>query len=374
MRILDRYIGKMFAASYLFTFLSIMGFYIVVDLVSNVDEFMKDKSFLDAAALVGRYYLYNTPIIFLNVSPIITLMAAMFAIVRLLRSNEHIPIFASGVSMRRAMAPIFVLALCVTGLIVLVQEVIVPNNAVKIADLFELKRKNKQWVTGFVGGDELNNLIVVGEYHVDDREIRRAREENEDLPSVWVLFRDEQFHERKILMARRAAWTRDANGDKRWHFYNYKIWNFDANGLISSGLPETGEVYVASQEDLDLRPEDVRNSRDENMYLSTLEIIRRWQRDPKYVRLGVLANSRLAYPVLNMLLLLVGIPFVLFGDTHNAFGGVGRTLAISGAFFAVIFVSQDLGNKGELSPVLSAWLPVALFGALGIKLWDNIRT
>ena len=77
---------------------------------------------------------------------------------------------------------------------------------------------------------------------------------------------------------------------------------------------------------------------------------------------------------MNLILLFIGIPFILTGNRKNALRGLGRCLLIGIVFFIVSFICQDLGYKGNLAPLLSAWLPVALFGTIGIVLFDSIPT
>jgi lipopolysaccharide export LptBFGC system permease protein LptF len=43
-------------------------------------------------------------------------------------------------------------------------------------------------------------------------------------------------------------------------------------------------------------------------------------------------------------------------------------------FFAADLVFRNLGLQATLDPRIAAWMPVLLFGSLGIVLYDSMRT
>jgi len=59
-------------------------------------------------------------------------------------------------------------------------------------------------------------------------------------------------------------------------------------------------------------------------------------------------------------------------------GGGARTLASAFAlcvgYFATDFVCRNLGLQGTLDAPIAAWLPVLVFGSLGIVLYDGMRS
>ena len=153
---------------------------------------------------------------------------------------------------------------------------------------------------------------MISEYNIGEQTIRRLRGKQAQMPSVWIMFRDEQFRDRRLLQAVRAEYWRNAQGQKCWFFHDYREWELDDKGLLT-GPARTGKIREVSPDELSLQPQDIRHARDENMLLTTAQIMRRWQRDPQYRRLGVLANARLAFPFLNIILLslLAGLSYSL---------------------------------------------------------------
>ena len=83
-------------------------------------------------------------------------------------------------------------------------------------------------------------------------------------------------------------------------------------------------------------------------------------------------HTRFAFPIANVVLLLLGIPFIMRRGNHSVLIGVGVAILISAAYLLVSTICADLGNKDILPAELAAWLPVLFFGALGLVLFDGI--
>ena len=130
MKVLDRYIIKSMLLSYLICISIVLSFYIIIDLFANFDDFTEYTKILKETqnknisifALVLKFYFYHVPLIFYNLSPIITLMAAIFTITRMNKSNELTPLKSSGISMYRLFYPLIGFALVISLLMVIIQE------------------------------------------------------------------------------------------------------------------------------------------------------------------------------------------------------------------------------------------------------------
>ncbi len=106
---LDRYVGWTFASSYVTALFVVMGLFVIMDMASNLDDYLepgKDGS-TASSAVIAAYYLFNLPVLFLQAAPFITLIAGLFTLTRLLGNNEVGAVLAAGVSGRRLLLPIF---------------------------------------------------------------------------------------------------------------------------------------------------------------------------------------------------------------------------------------------------------------------------
>ncbi len=84
-------------------------------------------------------------------------------------------------------------------------------------------------------------------------------------------------------------------------------------------------------------------------------------------------QARLAAPWTCLVVVLIAIPFGVTTGRRNVFYGVAGSLGLAFGFFVLQRVGFALGQSGQLSAVLAAWLPNILFAILGIALTTRIR-
>jgi hypothetical protein len=93
--------------------------------------------------------------------------------------------------------------------------------------------------------------------------------------------------------------------------------------------------------------------------------------NPKW---SVLFHHHLTFPLTNLLLLLLGIPFVLRYENRNFFLNLAKGVFVCILYFVADIALRNLGARGALDPRAAAWIPVIFFGSLGVCLFDSIRT
>ena len=152
MRLLDRYIIKSFIFSYLVCVIFIIGLFAIIDFFGKVDEFLDLKntenlSGLQVLSIWIRYYLCLIPYFVARAAPFMTVLAAIFTVTKLNKSNEMIPIIMSGTSVYRLLLPIFIIAFLFTGGLIAQQEWVVPKLAREYHNL-----------ENYIRGRELNTL------------------------------------------------------------------------------------------------------------------------------------------------------------------------------------------------------------------------
>jgi len=134
MKILDRYVVKNFLIGYAIAFCVLIGLRIIIDLFVNLDEFTEhaDLSALAVMKNILVFYALNCTLYFREFAGMITVVAASFSFSKMVRSNELVAVMASGVSLKRVIGPIVLLALLLTGVLVIDQEFIIPSLADKL--------------------------------------------------------------------------------------------------------------------------------------------------------------------------------------------------------------------------------------------------
>ena len=90
------------------------------------------------------------------------------------------------------------------------------------------------------------------------------------------------------------------------------------------------------------------------------------------VRLAL--HRHIAYPLANLLLLLLALPFAVFYERGSRIERVLLAIAVCGAYMLMDLVCQSLGQRGLVHPIVAAWSPTIVFGALGIVLFGSTKT
>ncbi|MGR3309489.1 MAG: LptF/LptG family permease, partial [Candidatus Brocadiales bacterium] len=125
-----------------------------------------------------------------------------------------------------------------------------------------------------------------------------------------------------------------------------------------------------------IAPEHLRETELDPSLLSLSKLKDLYRKEPENPRFGLLFHSRIAHPFSNFVLILLGIPFIIGHEKarKNIFFGIGASVLVCGAFYLITFLCSNLSITGNLNPVFAAWLPIFLFGSLGLFLFEGIRT
>ncbi|HWB58902.1 MAG TPA: LptF/LptG family permease, partial [Chthoniobacteraceae bacterium] len=112
MRILDRYILKNFLVPFLYCFLGFIAIWLAFDLAQRTDDLINAKL---APSVLLFYYGTQIPEFVIIILPAALLLALLYSLSRMSRSNEIISILSSGVSLYRLIVPLVAMGLLVAG-------------------------------------------------------------------------------------------------------------------------------------------------------------------------------------------------------------------------------------------------------------------
>ena len=125
---IDRYILRLFTKVALISFASLTGLYIMIDTAGNFEEFVSYSGRLGGFfRVIGDYYGPRVFTFFDRISGLLPLIAAMFAVTWLQRTNELTALMAGGVSKLRVLAPLIIAAVVVSLLGVANRELLIPS-------------------------------------------------------------------------------------------------------------------------------------------------------------------------------------------------------------------------------------------------------
>ena len=87
----------------------------------------------------------------------------------------------------------------------------------------------------------------------------------------------------------------------------------------------------------------------------------------------VAIHARIVQPLLDVTLLLLGLPLVVSRESRNVFIAMGICMAVTTAFTLVVIGSQYLGSLSWiLNPAQAAWLPLVIFVPPAVGLAESL--
>lgn len=349
MQKLDRYVSSCFISSYGICLLFFLGMFVLIDLFSKSDDLFANASAIEAkgyamSMLLAQFYGLRLPFIFLQVAPFVTVMAAMFAITRLRRSNELVPMINAGRSLFRILAPIYIFSILLAVFMGLVQQYVAPGLA------------DQRWKLDKLLFSGKDRRVISGNYPLDNQR--------------WVHVQDYDVD------AQRIAWfdVTDVLSDEPSLTGSNARWDAEKGLFVYDVLGPKGKVVKTNQPlPVNIDPSIIESQQREPFDLSYSQAQYLFDRTG-LSKWKVLLHYHLTFPLSNLLLLLLGLPFVLQLGSRSLLLGMVIAILICGVYFAVDAVMRNMGDKEVLHPVLAAWFGIILFGSFGVVMLDNVRT
>jgi lipopolysaccharide export system permease protein len=364
----DRYVLKAFWGSFGAVMLFFTVISVVLDLAERVRGLVRNWDELAALGhepwlLLGRFYGTLIPFVWMRLVPVAAAMGAAFALARLARHNELAPLVTSGVSTRRLLLPIVASGALLAALLMAARETVVaPLNHEHLALHRLLTKRSPDRMTAVPhfhdpGGGRLsmNAYMPIG---------RRMEE--------------------AILTFRRG------DGDVRVDLYAYPElawsaergrWVAPRGGYRSPLDPQDPSVLryplePGSVAAIDASPSLIEISLDQgsSLGLSFAESAALLRANPNSARLVLSHHEQFTLPLSTVVLLLLTLPLCVNLQRKGALPGMVGAMGFGALFFAVGRICGSIAGTGDVNPVVMAWLPVAVFGSLGLALYASMRS
>jgi len=384
MKTLDRYILQTFLVSLAIVLVAMMGLTLLLDLFFNVNDFLKlstqtqEMGFGTLLGNVVNYYFYKAFDYFQLLAAPALLVAAAASLVRFNRSRELTGLKAAGISLYRVMWPMILVGLMVDGLYLVNQELIIPDIAAQLSRDADDLIVQKEFSVDFLR-DEHNNIIYSPIYDPEKQEMQAEVKKFdgdavEFLARVRIFLRDSTFAARGTIEAERATW----DGQGCWRLtQGFRLPPLKEADLLER-LPTAPEGEPVDVYYTKVGPKEIQRHRasDFHRYLSYREL-RDLSQDPmrgNRRQLQVAMHQHVTSPILNILLLLLGLPFVAGREDRNYFASVGIAMGLIVGVFVITFTATAFGNTGHISPLLAAWIPVFVVLPASILSMESLRT
>ncbi|MCM8786648.1 MAG: LptF/LptG family permease [Candidatus Omnitrophica bacterium] len=360
MRIIDRYILKHTTRGYIFVLIIFIGLFIIVDLFTNLFDFLKAK--VSLSSLIA-YYIYMIPLIFKLVSPYALLISVLYTFGELNKNNEIISIRVAGISIFRFTLPVMVFSFLISIFTLFIQENLLMKFQSKVENIkIHSFKKNtsaidKQTDISFSSG----NMVFFAQ--------RFLPKEN-TLNYVTVFIEDKNGNITDKISCDKMVYE-----NKKWickEAINYKL---DQEGKVfdkAKVLPTLEIPLQDTPQEILLKKNILSQFASLKMLRKEMLHLRKIKAYNKFLNAFIEYNQRIVEPFSHLFLVIGIIPFATeIKKRHIGFSALGVGFIFGFIYYCFLYLSIALGKSGLILPFFSAWLVPLFFiivGFLGMYL------
>ncbi len=85
-------------------------------------------------------------------------------------------------------------------------------------------------------------------------------------------------------------------------------------------------------------------------------------------------HRKVAFPFVTLVMTLIAVPFAVTTGRRGAMYGIGVGIVLAMIYWVMISIFAAFGASGVLDPMLAAWAPNLVFGAVAAYLLLTVRT
>jgi len=357
MSLLYRYISMHFLKLFFICIISFLFVYLSID---SMSKFWKLSSREVPLVDIGKYFLFKVPLILTQITPMATLLATLLTLGLLSQNSELVAMKACGNSIYRLSMPILVISLGIGLFSLATNEYMVPYATKRYKEI-------ERFRPGVSAEDRLfkkNNIWYFGKgvvYKIQHIDVKK-----EQLLNLTILELDGDYRVTRRTDAKRASWEVDhwqlSNATIRQFLPDLKTSYFDQYDFIAE---ETVDAFKVAEPE----PEEMTFG-ELNQHI---EKLKRMGLD--YQRYVVDLAAKAAFPLVNIVFPLIGIPFGLkTGRSSGIASGVGISILVGFLYWVTMAFNISLGHVGVLPPFLAAFGSNIIFGLVGLIAFMSAET
>jgi LPS export ABC transporter permease LptG/LPS export ABC transporter permease LptF len=363
--LLDEYVLRAYATAFLLSLAAFTSLYVVFTFFELIGDIVRNQT---PFIIVGEYLFNLVPYILYAVTPLCSLLAVLITFGSLSRSSELTAMKATGISIYRVVAPIFVLAAILGAALFAFDESYLPEANRRQEQLRDvIKHKPAQtflnpehkWISGQSGQTGQPGAPArIFTYEAFDP-VHAA------FANLSVFEFDPQtFTLTRRIFATSVTWDPSVN---QWVFDNGWQRTFSAETIANyqtfavETFPEIHEQPTwFNKED---SPPDEMSYTELSHYIADLR-----QSGFNTVQLRVQLDRKLADPAITLIMAILAVPFAVTMGKRRGLAGVATAIGVAISYWVVANVFSSMGNISTLPPLLAAWSPDLLFGITGAYL------
>jgi lipopolysaccharide export system permease protein len=370
MRILDRYVLRNFLEPFILCFLAFIGILLIFDLNDNLTDFIGAKA---KWKQIGAYYVHQLPQFILLSLPLGLLLALLYSLSKMSRSNEIISMLGAGRSVLRVLAPLAICGLLATGACLWLNYELAPQaEAMGKAEIERLKSEKK--------ADQ--RATTIGSLLAKDRMTsrlwfaRRMRLDQNQLDDVHVTQLDDRgepvtrwLAQGGLFIPREGKWGlvygRKVNYDGDGNILNIEDWS-DPNAFSGTQSTRSMNTWTETPWRLgsSLMQADQLTVPGLRTYLENNADFPERQLAPFRTNW----HYRWALPFTCFTVVFIAAPLGIVFSRRAVLASVASSIFIFFAYLFLMFLFLALGKGGHVSPIVAGWLPNAILLAIGAYL------
>ncbi|MFA5356209.1 MAG: LptF/LptG family permease [Candidatus Omnitrophota bacterium] len=350
---LKEFIGPLFMALGVLTFVMILGNLIkIADLVINkgVDIFN-----------VSKLLVLMIPYLLTYTMPIAALTAVLLSLGRLSSDNEIIAIRASGINMFSLIAPLLIVGLIISLILVVFNDRVIPYaHFATRKTIMEIGVKNPTAALEpgiFIDSFEKYVLFI---YKIDKNKLNNVRiyePQGEDRPARTIVAKRGEFiavPEKNMIKLKLMEGTSDEPDPENPNNF-YKL-NFKTY-FMTLNLGQMRDTSNIEKKPKDMTIQELKH-----------EIKKREKDGIDPAPLITEINEKISLAFACFVLMLFGIPLAIITRRREKSINFGMAFLIVGIYYLMLLGSQALGIQGKLNPMIAMWIPNIILGGIGATL------
>lgn len=364
MKILDRYIAKNFLIGYIIAFSVLIGLRVIIELFVHLDNFTASsgESTIVIIKNIFVFYCMQATLYFRDFAGMITVVAAAFSFGKMVRNGELIAVMASGVSLKRVVVPVIILAILATIVFVIDQEFIIPPLADRLVRGEDDIAGQKAYDVRFIN-DSQGNLLFS----------RKSDLKTGTLSNPTILLRKPS--------EKAGIW--EVTG---WISADSAVYNFDKGcwELVNGFLTEKKSQKIVPEQfyKTDLTPREIA-VKTKAAYKSLLSwpqlrnLAGQGNKIKDQAHLYAQMQSHVTDPLINLVMLLISLPILICRDPKAMKTAVVISFAATTVCFVATFICKLMATEvffDRIIPEFWVWLPIFIFLPAAIMEVDAMKT
>lgn len=357
MRLLDRHISRELLGPLIFGVAVFTSLMLAGKELFQVTELLAE--YHAPVFKVLMFFLLRMPELIVMTLPMAMLLSALLGFGRLSSDSEVVALFAGGISLYRVARPVIVLALVVTGISFVLNEVVTPKTNSQYEQLRrelmdqQLTSEKPFFVPDQSNGKTNSIVWIQGGFDAAKGTLRGV---------TMIRYMDNK--PQSVVYAKEAIWKK---GNE---------WSFREGYFQSLGSGQTVIVPFArstTQEiKLDKTPEQLalyQKSAEQLSFAQLRDFIRMLHDEGVEVReYRVKLYQKIALPLASLVFALIGTPLGLRPHRSSSAMGLGLAIVIIFAYWVFMHYMTILGNNGAISPAAAAFIPTLFGSGAGVAL------